>query len=131
MRVGVPREVKVDEYRVALTPAGADALVDAGHTVVVEAAAGDGAGFDDDAYRAVGATIADAAEAWGADLVLKVKEPQVVGVRADARRPYAVHVPAPGRRTRGRRAPCRPPAPPPSPTRRSRTPRAGCRCSRR
>ena len=76
MRVGVPREVKVDEYRVALTPAGADALVDAGHTVLIETAAGDGAGFDDKAYRAVGATIADAAGAWSADLVLKVKEPQ-------------------------------------------------------
>ena len=76
MRVGVPREVKVDEYRVALTPAGADALVHAGHTVVIEASAGDGAGFSDDAYRAVGATIADADAAWAADLVLKVKEPQ-------------------------------------------------------
>lgn len=76
MRVGVPREVKVDEYRVALTPAGADALVRAGHQVVIEATAGDGAGFDDAAYRAVGATIADQASAWGADLVLKVKEPQ-------------------------------------------------------
>jgi alanine dehydrogenase len=75
MRVGVPREVKVDEYRVALTPAGADALVRAGHDVVMERGAGDGAGFDDNAYRAVGATIGDAAEAWGAKLVLKVKEP--------------------------------------------------------
>lgn len=76
MRVGVPREVKVDEYRVALTPAGADALVHAGHEVIIEAAAGDGAGFPDDAYRAVGATIADTAAAWNAELVLKVKEPQ-------------------------------------------------------
>ncbi len=76
MRVGVPREVKVDEYRVALTPAGADALVHAGHAAVIEAGAGDSAGFSDDAYRAVGASIADAAEAWGAELVLKVKEPQ-------------------------------------------------------
>jgi alanine dehydrogenase len=76
MRVGVPREVKVDEYRVALTPAGADALVDAGHTAAVESTAGEGAGFPDAAYRAVGATIVDGAEAWGADLVLKVKEPQ-------------------------------------------------------
>jgi len=76
MRVGVPREVKDDEYRVALTPAGADALVRGGHTVVMESGAGVGAGFDDDAYRTIGASIADAAEAWGGDLVLKVKEPQ-------------------------------------------------------
>jgi alanine dehydrogenase len=76
MRVGVPREIKVDEYRVALTPAGADALVHAGHDVVIEAGAGAGAGWGDAAYAAVGARIADAAETWGADLVIKVKEPQ-------------------------------------------------------
>ena len=76
MRVGVPREVKQDEYRVALTPAGADALVDGGHEVLVESGAGEGAGLPDAAYRSVGATLVDAAEAWGADLVLKVKEPQ-------------------------------------------------------
>ncbi len=76
MRVGVPREVKTDEYRVALTPAGADELVRHGHEVIVESSAGEGAGFVDDAYRVVGAQIADATTAWGADLVLKVKEPQ-------------------------------------------------------
>jgi alanine dehydrogenase len=76
MRVGVPREVKVDEYRVALTPAGTDALVHAGHEVLIETGAGDASGFGDDAYRAVGATIGDAGSAWGAELVLKVKEPQ-------------------------------------------------------
>jgi alanine dehydrogenase len=76
MRIGVPREVKTDEYRVALTPAGADELIRRGHTVVIETTAGDGAGFPDAAYVAVGATIADVDAAWGAELVLKVKEPQ-------------------------------------------------------
>ncbi len=76
MRIGVPREVKTDEYRVALTPAGADELVRRGHDVTVESGAGDGAGFADAAYTAVGADIGDDVGAWGADLVLKVKEPQ-------------------------------------------------------
>jgi alanine dehydrogenase len=76
MRVGVPREVKSDEYRVALTPAGADELVRAGHVVWVEHLAGAGAGFADAAYERVGARIGDAEVAWGCDLVLKVKEPQ-------------------------------------------------------
>ena len=76
MHVGVPAEVKPDEYRVALTPAGADELVRRGHRVIVQAGAGTGASFGDDAYAAVGAELADADEAWRADLVLKVKEPQ-------------------------------------------------------
>ncbi|HJZ61610.1 MAG TPA: alanine dehydrogenase [Miltoncostaeaceae bacterium] len=76
MLVGVPREVKVEEYRVALTPAGAFELSRAGNDVVVEEGAGSGAGFSDDAYVRAGARIGDAVEAWGADLVLKVKEPQ-------------------------------------------------------
>lgn len=76
MRIGVPREVKRDEYRVALTPAGADELVRRGHTVIVERTAGAGAGFDDASYLAVGARIGEVADAWDAELVLKVKEPQ-------------------------------------------------------
>lgn len=76
MRIGIPREVKPDEYRVALTPAGADELVRAGHDVLVQHLAGDGAGLSDEAYEAVGAHIVDVEAAWGADLVLKVKEPQ-------------------------------------------------------
>jgi alanine dehydrogenase len=76
MRVGVPREVKPDEYRVAMTPAGADELVRAGHEVLVESMAGTGAGFPDEAYEAVGAYVVDAEAAWGSELVLKVKEPQ-------------------------------------------------------
>jgi alanine dehydrogenase len=76
MRVGVPAEVKSDEYRVALTPAGALELVRRGHEVVVERGAGEGSGIPDEDFARVGARIGDVAGAWGADLVLKVKEPQ-------------------------------------------------------
>jgi alanine dehydrogenase len=76
MKVGVVKEIKQDEYRVALTPAGARELVQAGHDVLVESGAGDGSSFADDAYRGVGATVAAAEEVWGeAELLLKVKEP--------------------------------------------------------
>jgi alanine dehydrogenase len=76
MKVGVVKEIKPDEYRVALTPAGARELVQGGHDVIVEAGAGDGSSFPDDVYRAVGASIAADDEVWGdADLLLKVKEP--------------------------------------------------------
>ncbi|WP_067697154.1 alanine dehydrogenase [Nocardia jejuensis] len=77
MRIGVPQEVKEQEYRVALTPAGAGELVRHGHEVLVQAGAGAGSGFADDAYRAAGAWITPgAAEVWdAADLVVKVKEP--------------------------------------------------------
>ena len=77
MHIGIPKEIKNHEYRVALTPAGARALTEAGHRVSIEAGAGAASGFADEAYRAAGATIvASAAEAWAADLVVKVKEPQ-------------------------------------------------------
>jgi alanine dehydrogenase len=77
MKVGVPREVKNHEYRVAITPAGVRELVVHGHQVLVEKGAGDGSSLPDDAYVAAGATIIpDADEVWGtADMVLKVKEP--------------------------------------------------------
>jgi alanine dehydrogenase len=76
MRVGVPAEVKTDEYRIALTPAGVNELVRHGHEVWVERGAGEGSDFPDAAYERVGARIGDAAACWGCDLVLKVKEPQ-------------------------------------------------------
>ena len=77
MIVGVPREVKEDEYRVAITPAGVRELVSHGHTVVLERDAGAGSALPDDEFVAVGAKIvAEADEVWGsADMVLKVKEP--------------------------------------------------------
>ena len=76
MRVGVAREIKPREYRVALTPAGALELGRRGHDVVVEHGAGVGSGFPDDAYAAVGARLASVDEVWAeAELLLKVKEP--------------------------------------------------------
>ncbi len=76
MKVGVVKEIKSDEYRVALTPAGARELVERGHDVLVERGAGGGSSFPDDAYEAVGATLGSADEVWGdAELLLKVKEP--------------------------------------------------------
>lgn len=76
MKIGVPREVKTAERRVALTPAAARDLATAGHTLLVEAGAGAGSGFADAEYREAGATLVDADAAWAdADLVLKVKEP--------------------------------------------------------
>jgi alanine dehydrogenase len=76
VRIGVPREIKEDEQRVALTPGGVFELIGHGHEVWIEHDAGAGAGHPDDAYAQVGASIGDAATCWGADLVLKVKEPQ-------------------------------------------------------
>jgi alanine dehydrogenase len=78
MRIGVPREIKVHEYRVGLVPAGVRELTVAGHEVVVETGAGAGVGLDDAQYRAAGASISqDAAGVFSrADLIVKVKEPQ-------------------------------------------------------
>ncbi|HWX05882.1 MAG TPA: alanine dehydrogenase, partial [Bradyrhizobium sp.] len=78
MRVGVPKEIKVQEYRVGLTPGAVREYVAAGHSVVVETNAGAGIGATDDAYRTAGAVIADsAAEVFAtADMIVKVKEPQ-------------------------------------------------------
>jgi len=78
MRIGVPAEVKSDEYRVAMLPVGVEELVAAGHAVAIQAGAGVGSGIPDDAYRDAGAELlADAASVYAfADLIVKVKEPQ-------------------------------------------------------
>jgi alanine dehydrogenase len=78
VRVGVPTEIKPDEYRVAITPAGVRELTTHGHEVVIQSGAGDGSLIDDDAFVAQGARIVPDAEAVfdQAELVLKVKEPQ-------------------------------------------------------
>jgi alanine dehydrogenase len=78
MIVGIPREIKADEYRVALLPVGAELLTRDGHTVLVEHGAGLGSGFDDADYAAAGATIIDGPQDVfsRADLLVKVKEPQ-------------------------------------------------------
>ena len=80
MIIGVPKEIKTNENRVALVPAGAEALAGAGHKVVVETGAGEGSGFADAAYTAVGAAIVPDADAvWKqADMITKVKEPIAV-----------------------------------------------------
>ena len=76
MRIGVPAEVKNREYRVALTPAGAHHLVGGGHEVLVQSGAGEGSRISDEEFTAAGATIVPgAADAWSAELVVKVKEP--------------------------------------------------------
>jgi alanine dehydrogenase len=78
MLIGVPKEVKIHEYRVGLTPGSVRELVHHGHQVIVEAGAGAGVGFDDASYKAVGSRIAaNAAEVFAiAELIVKVKEPQ-------------------------------------------------------
>lgn len=78
MIIGVPAETKRDEHRVALLPAGVEQLAGDGHQILVEAAAGAGSGFRDEAYRRAGACVVDqAAEVWSrSELVVKVKEPQ-------------------------------------------------------
>lgn len=76
MRIGIPKEMKNNENRVAMTPAGAVTLIQQGHEVFVETNAGEGSGFSDADYKQVGATIVgSASEAWGQQMVLKVKEP--------------------------------------------------------
>ncbi|MFC4810556.1 alanine dehydrogenase [Paenibacillus sp. GCM10023250] len=76
MLIGVPKETKNNEFRVGMTPGAVLSYVKAGHEVQVETGAGAGIGFADEDYVAAGATIAaDAAEAWAADMVVKVKEP--------------------------------------------------------
>jgi alanine dehydrogenase len=76
MKVGVAKEIKPDEYRVALTPAGALELIQHDHDVLMETGAGDGSAFPDSAYETVGVRIASVDEVWAeAELLLKVKEP--------------------------------------------------------
>ena len=77
MKIGIPKEIKTNENRVSLVPAGAESLVAAGHSVLVETGAGMGSGFTDEQYTAVGAKIAPNADAtWAdADMIMKVKEP--------------------------------------------------------
>jgi alanine dehydrogenase len=75
--VGLPKEIKDNEYRVGLTPAGVRALTDAGHKVVVERSAGEGSGFEDGLYERAGATLLDSPdEVWAqGEMIVKVKEP--------------------------------------------------------
>ncbi len=87
MRIGIPKEIKDNEYRIGIVPAGAHALVEAGHEVVIQDGAGAGSGIPNEAFVEAGAKIVpDAAGVWGwADMVIKVKEP--VGPEYDLMRP--------------------------------------------
>jgi len=77
MRIGLPKEIKDNEYRVGLTPAGVNALTNAGHEVYVQKSAGQGSGFTDEAYVKAGGHLLDSAdEVWATgDMIVKVKEP--------------------------------------------------------
>ncbi|RJF73257.1 alanine dehydrogenase [Deinococcus cavernae] len=75
MKIGLPKEIKVKENRVAMTPGGVATLVRRGHQVVVERGAGVGSGLPDADYEQAGATLGSAADAWAQDMVVKVKEP--------------------------------------------------------
>src|ERR1043165_2345673 len=77
MRIGVPKEIKADEYRVGMMPVGVELMIRAGHEVFVEAQAGVACGFADGDYQKHGAKIVSADEVFGsADMIVKVKEPQ-------------------------------------------------------
>ncbi len=109
MRIGVPREIKPDEYRVAVTPAGVREMVGHGHEVVVEAGAGEGSAISDEQLASQGARIAaSAAEVFGeAEMVLKVKEPQPAEIemlRADQLLFAYLHLAPDPEQTRGLRA---------------------------
>src|SRR5207302_822436 len=84
MRIGVPAEIKNNEYRVGMTPSGAQDLASDGHTVYIQAGAGNGSGFADEEYTAAGATILSSADAVydESDMIVKVKEP----IEADLKR---------------------------------------------
>jgi alanine dehydrogenase len=76
MIIGIPKEIKNNEYRVAIAPAGVAAFVKEGHQVMIESDAGIGSGFTDNDYKAMGAKIANVSEVWSnAELIIKVKEP--------------------------------------------------------
>ena len=75
MRIGVVKEIKDKENRIALTPAGAKTLYQAGHDVVIQEGAGLGSGFSNAQYEEAGAKMVSAEQAWDTDLVVKIKEP--------------------------------------------------------
>ena len=75
MTIGCPKEIKVREYRVGLTPSNVKEYVNHGHKVFIEATAGEGSGFSDEEYKQAGAVIADKKKVFEADMIIKVKEP--------------------------------------------------------
>ena len=102
MKIGCPKEIKPQEFRVGMTPNAAGEAVTRGHEVIIETGAGMGSGFDNDAYIAAGARIVDTAEEVfaTADMIVKVKEPQAGERKMLREGQLAVHLPAPGTRSR-------------------------------
>jgi alanine dehydrogenase len=100
MIVGVPKEIKDNEYRVSMTPAGVNQLVQAGHKVLVQTGAGAGSYFSDTTYVEAGAEIVETAKkVWtAANMVVKVKEPLPAEYGISAPRPDLIHLPSSGRR---------------------------------
>jgi alanine dehydrogenase len=97
MQIGLPKEIKDQEFRVGLTPAAVHSLCKQGHQVVVENGAGVGSGFADQDYVQAGATlVSDPTIAWAQQMVIKVKEPQPSEYRFFRPGPDSVHLPAPG-----------------------------------
>jgi len=97
--IGLPKEIKDNEYRVGLTPAGVRALTDAGHRVLVETTAGAGSGFEDSLYQTAGAAIAAAADDVWADAEMIVSQSEGAdraGIPTHARRTGAIHLSASG-----------------------------------
>ncbi len=131
MKIGVAKEIKSDEYRVALTPAGARELVQRGHEVTIETGAGVGSSFPDDAYTAAGAELASVEDVWAdSELLLKVKEPiepeygrlrEGSSSSRTSTSPQTSRSPARSSTAASRASPTRP----------SRRTTGGCRCSRR
>ena len=127
MKIGCPKEIKPQEFRVGMTPNAAREAVGHGHDVLIETGAGIGAGFTDADYIAAGATILTTADEVfaTAEMIVKVKEPQAVERKHAAPGPDPLHLPAPRARPGPDRATCSPRAPPASPTRRSPTASGG------
>ena len=128
--IGVPKEVKRDEYRVGMLPVGVEELMRAGHRVLVQQGAGVGSGLPDSLYEEAGARIVEtAAEIFAeAELIVKVKEPLPQELAAVAARADALHVLSLCRRPRADRAIFWQPVRRRSPTKRSATTRVACRC---
>ncbi|GIR72307.1 MAG: alanine dehydrogenase [Halieaceae bacterium] len=102
MLIGVPTEIKAQEFRVGMTPAGVRELKTAGHQILVQSGAGAQIGLTDELYRAAGAVVVDTAEQVfnDADMIIKVKEPQPQECRLLKTAADPVHLPSPGRRPR-------------------------------
>ena len=133
MLIGVPREIKRDEYRVAMLPVGVEELTRAGHQVLIEAGAGVGAAFRTPSTPPKGrrSSPRPPRSIARAELIVKVKEPLPPEYPLIRAGPDAVHLFPLRRQPRADRGDARQPGRPAWPMKRCATPRAACRCSRR